>query len=161
HGEAVQLKGISSMWLNWDPVGYAVSRDGMRFMRDEWNISVFRIAMGVEADPGEGAYLEEPETNEQKVRTIVENAIELGVYVIIDWHDHDAEAHQAEAEAFFARMAEDYGDAPNVLYETYNEPLGVSWSSVLKPYHQAIISVIRERDPDNIIILGTPNWSQD
>src|SRR5690606_40194832 len=102
HGEAVQLKGISSMWLNWDPVGYAVSRDGMRFMRDEWNISVFRIAMGVEADPGEGAYLEEPETNEQKVRTIVENAIELGVYVIIDWHDHDAEAHQAEAEAFFA-----------------------------------------------------------
>src|SRR5690606_28843397 len=105
--------------------------------------------------------LEEPEANEKKVRAIVENAIALGVYVIIDWHDHDAEAHQAEAEAFFARMAEDYGDAPNVLYETYNEPLGVSWSSVLKPYHQAIISVIRERDPDNIIILGTPNWSQD
>src|SRR5690606_806857 len=65
------------------------------------------------------------------------------------------------AQAFFDEISQEYGDVPNVLYELYNEPLDVSWSSVLKPYHQALIDVIRDNDPDNVIIAGTPNWSQD
>jgi hypothetical protein len=32
---------------------------------------------------------------------------------------------------------------------------------VLKPYHTAVSGAIRAQDPDNEIILGTPNWSQD
>jgi endoglucanase len=43
----------------------------------------------------------------------------------------------------------------------YNEPLDISWGSVLKPYHEALIATIRQRDSDNVIILGTPKWSQD
>jgi endoglucanase len=31
---------------------------------------------------------------------------------------------------------------------------------VLKPYHEAVIDSIREHDPDNIVIVGTRNWSQ-
>lgn len=157
-GTPVRLNGPSSMWLNWDDANYATNIDGLRFMRDEWGLEIFRIAMGITPM---GAYLEDPETNKTKVRTIVENAIELGVYVIIDWHDHDAEDHQTEAQAFFSEMAEAYGEHPNVLYEVYNEPLDVSWSGVLKPYHEALVGTIRERDADNVIILGTPNWSQD
>ena len=57
-------------------------------------------------------------------------------------------------------MARRYGNSPNVLYETYNEPLDVSWDKVLKPYHEAVIDSIREHDPDNIVIVGTRNWSQ-
>jgi endoglucanase len=36
----------------------------------------------------------------------------------------------------------------------------VSWSNTIKPYHQALVSTIREYDPDNLIVLGTANWSQ-
>jgi endoglucanase len=36
----------------------------------------------------------------------------------------------------------------------------VSWSKVLKPYHTAVIDTIRKYDPDNLIVCGTPNWSQ-
>ncbi len=157
-GNVVQLKGASSMWLNWEPTGYAESLQGVRFMRDEWGLQIIRAAMGVEED---GAYLENPDKARQQVSTIVENAIELGIYVLIDWHDHAAELHQDEALEFFSDMAELYGDVPNVLYETYNEPLAVSWGSTLKPYHEAVTQAIRQHDPDNIIILGTPNWSQD
>ena len=57
-------------------------------------------------------------------------------------------------------MARRYGNTPNVLYEPYNEPLDVSWEKVLKPYHEAVIDSIREHDPDNIVIVGTRNWSQ-
>ncbi len=157
-GDLVQLKGVSSMWLNWENDGYAESLASLEYVRDEWHLSVIRAAMGI--TPG-GAYLSNPEHAEAQVRTIVENAIAAGVYVIIDWHDHNAHEYQAEAEAFFSKMAEDYGDYPNVMYETYNEPLDVSWHTTLKPYHEAVVGKIREHDPDNIVILGTSNWSQD
>ena len=160
-GEPVQLKGTSSMWLNWDGGDYATNKNGLQYMRDHWNMSVFRAAMGVDPGPGQGGYLEAPEENEEKIHTIVQNAIDLGVYVVIDWHDHHAEDHQAEAEEFFATMAETYKDVPNVLYEVYNEPLRVSWRNVLKPYHEALVSTIRAIDPHNVIILGTGSWSQD
>src|SRR4028118_79713 len=58
-------------------------------------------------------------------------------------------------------MAQRYGNTPNVIYETWNEPLNYSWSGIIKPYHQAVIGSIRQHDPDNIIICGTRNWSQE
>src|SRR5690606_417905 len=134
-GEVVQLKGVSSMWLNWEDDGYAEDLDGLKYMRDEWGLTLIRAAMGVEPA---GAYLENPDKARRQGETIVDNAIETGVYVIIDWHDHEATAHQSEAQAFFSEMAEKYGDTPNVLYEVFNEPLDLSWASQLKPYHEAL-----------------------
>ena len=95
-----------------------------------------------------------------QVTTIVENAIDAGVYVIIDWHDHTAHEHQDQAVEFFSAMAEKYGEFPNVIYETFNEPQQISWGAELKPYHEAVVAAIRRHDPDNIVILGTPTWSQ-
>lgn len=158
HGKIVQLKGVSSMWLNWDPTGYAESLESLRYMRDNWGLSLIRAAMGIDA---EGAYLEDPEHARAQVETIIHNALRLGVYVLVDWHDHAAEEHQSEAQAFFDQLAQTYGHVPNLLYEVYNEPLDVSWDATLKPYHEALRDTIRAHDPDNIIILGTPNWSQD
>jgi len=165
-GAVVQLKGPSSMWLNWEEDGYAESLEGLRFMRDDWNASLVRAAMGITTtDPYDADYLAQPEEALGRVRAIVDHAIELGIYVIIDWHDHDAHTRQDEAIEFFTMMAEEYGDTPNVLYEVFNEPLsptgdGHTWDGVLKPYHEALVAAIRAVDPDNVIILGTPNWSQ-
>jgi endoglucanase len=155
-GSPVQLKGVSTMWLNWESA-YADSKAGLRWARDNWGLRVVRAAMGVEPT---GAYLENPNLMLAQVRNVVHNAIDLGVYVIIDWHDHHGEMHQAQAVEFFSNMAQEFGEYPNVFYEVYNEPMQVDWSSVLKPYHEAVSAAIRQYDPDNIIILGTPTWSQ-
>lgn len=37
----------------------------------------------------------------------------------------------------------------------------LGWSGTIKPYAQAVISAIRAIDPDNLIVVGTPTWSQD
>jgi hypothetical protein len=80
----------------------------------------------------------------------------------VDWHDHEAQDHTAQAKAFFTSIAETYGTLPNILYETYNEPLDTaSWPDDVKPYHEEVVATIRDIDPDNVIILGSPNWSQD
>jgi endoglucanase len=155
-GMAVQLRGISTMWLNWED-RYSSSKAGLAWMRDNWNITVFRAAMGVEP---EGAYLENPEKALSHLRTVVRNAIDLGVYVLIDWHDHHAHLNEARAIEFFSQISREFGQFPHVLYETFNEPEQVDWSTEIKPYHEAVVPAIRAQDPDNVIILGTRQWSQ-
>jgi aryl-phospho-beta-D-glucosidase BglC (GH1 family) len=59
-------------------------------------------------------------------------------------------------------MARKYGAHPNVMYEIFNEPTtGLTWVRDVKPYAEKVIAAIRAIDPDNLIIVGTPNWSQD
>ncbi|HEY3667667.1 MAG TPA: glycoside hydrolase family 5 protein [Polyangiaceae bacterium] len=156
--EKVQLKGLSSMWLNWEDDGFAESLTGLEWLRNNWHLSVIRAAMGVEPD---GAYLSDPERAKAQLEQVVDNAVAAGVYVIIDWHDHHATDHQPQAVAFFADIAAKYAGVPNVLYEPFNEPLKLDWSTQLKPYHEAVVAAIRRIEPDSVIILGTPNWSQD
>ena len=101
---------------------------------------------------------------QSKVEQIMRNAIELGVYVIVDWHTEDAVKQQAQAVQFFGALAKKYAAYPNVIWETYNEPAGpgnarYTWDQI-KPYHEAVVAAIRAVDPDNLIVLGTPVYSQ-
>ncbi len=114
--------------------------------------------MGIE-DPG--GYLENKASEKAKIFTVIDAAIEEGLYVIVDWHSHHAEDYTDEAVLFFAEVAQKYGDLPNIIYETYNEPLDTaSWNETIKPYHETVIAEIRKHDPDNVIIAGTRSWSQ-
>jgi endoglucanase len=49
--------------------------------------------------------------------------------------------------------------SPHIIYEIWNEPNGVNWTTV-KAYAEEVIDVIRQNDPSNIIVVGTPTWSQ-
>ncbi len=155
NGEVTQLKGVSTQWLNWEQA-YSTSKSAMLWMRDNWALSLFRLANGVENN---GGYLEVPAERLEMVEQIIENAIENEVYVIVDWHTHEPE-HVDEAKAFFAHIASTYGDEPNIIYEIFNEPLQLDWSTELKPYHEEVIAEIRAHDPDNLIVAGTPQWDQ-
>ncbi len=157
HGAPFQLKGVSSQWLEWESQHYPESKSGLAFMRDNWKVSVIRAAMGADAD--KSGYLAKPADIKKQVETMIRNAIELGVYVIVDWHTEQAVIQQDASVAFFTEMATKYGAYPNVIWEPYNEPMGYSWSQI-KVYHEAVVKAIRAVDPDNLIVLGTPNYSQ-
>ncbi|HEX9934247.1 MAG TPA: cellulase family glycosylhydrolase [bacterium] len=154
-GRPVTLRGMSLYWSQWK--GKYYNADCIKWLRDDWKCTVVRAAMAVE----NGGYLTNPAAEESKITTVVQECIDLGMYVIIDWHDHNAHLHQNAAAAFFKKMAQLYGEFPNVIYEIYNEPEQVSWGSVVKPYSEAVIGEIRAVDPDNVIIMGTPSWCQD
>jgi aryl-phospho-beta-D-glucosidase BglC (GH1 family) len=129
----------------------------VRWLRQDWRIEIVRAAMGVEMD----GYLANPEREKARVIAVVDAAIAADIYVIIDWHDHHAERHSREAVAFFTEMARRYGRQPHGIYEIFNEPTDVSWKDVVKPYALEVIAAIRAIDPDNLIVVGTPHWSQD
>nr|QCD26741.1 cellulase GH5 [Flavobacterium sp. AUG42] len=159
NNKPVSFAGNSYFWSNtgWGAEKY-YNADVVKFLNDNWGTTIIRAAMGVEDS---GGYISNPTENKNRVKTVVNAAIAEGMYVIIDWHSHHAEDNQAAAIAFFKEMAQTYGNNPNVIYEIYNEPLQVSWSNTIKPYAEAVISEIRKIDPDNLIIVGTPTWSQD
>jgi endoglucanase len=155
NGEPVQLRGMSLFWSQW--IGKYYNTQTVKWLKDDWHCNIIRVAMGVEG----GGYLNNPEMEKTKVIDVVDAAISEGIYVIIDWHDHHAFNNTRKAKEFFAQMAQKYGDKPNVIYEIFNEPEQVSWADKVKPYHEAVIDTIRLYDADNLIICGTPTWSQD
>src|SRR5690606_30628435 len=73
-GVAVQLRGPSSMWLNWERTGYASNRELISLFRDDWDASIVRAAMGVEANSGP-TYLASPASAVSDLRAVVDNAI--------------------------------------------------------------------------------------
>jgi endoglucanase len=158
NGRIVQLRGMSSYALQY--AGRYANEDVLRWLRDDWNIQIWRAAMYLR----EGGYASDRGVKRYVVSS-VEAAINLGIYVIIDWHVHSDQnplTYKDLAIEFFDEMAQKYGSYPNVIYEICNEPngTGVTWPRAVKPYAEEIIPVIRKHDPDNIIIVGTPNWSQ-
>lgn len=154
YGNAVVLRGVSFGWHNWWPRFYNPS--AVKWLKEDWGCTVVRAAMGVE--PG-GGYLEKPEWSKEKIKAVVDGAINADIYVIIDWHSHNIKLK--EAKEFFTEMAKTYGEKPHVIYEIFNEPdEDETWGDV-KAYANEIISTIRAIDPDNIILVGTPRWDQD
>jgi endoglucanase len=112
--------------------------------------------MGIEM----GGYLQDPSGQKALVKTVVDAAIQEGVYVIIDWHDHNAHLHERQAVEFFSEMAETYKDTPNVIFELYNEPIGTPWPQI-KRYAEKVTAAIRAKGAEQLVVVGTPTWSQD
>ena len=159
NGAVVSFAGNSLFWSNngWGGERF-YNPSVVSWIKSDWNATIVRAAMGVEEN---GGYISNP-SNKQKVITVVDAAIEQGLYVIIDWHSHHAEDYQNEAIAFFQEMANRYKAYDNIIYEIYNEPLNnTSWPNTIKPYSEAVIAAIRAIDPSNLIIVGSPTWSQD
>jgi endoglucanase len=149
----VILHGMSFGWHNWWPRFY--NAGVVNELVTNWNCTVIRAAMGVEPD---GGYLKNRTRSLELITNVVDACIKENVYVIIDWHDHDI--HEKDAVEFFSLMSKKYGSSPHVIYEIFNEPDHEKWSEV-KAYSEAVIKAIRANDPDNIILVGSPHWSQD
>ncbi len=172
-GTPVQLKGISTHGPMWFQGCYNTSSlDAIAYT---WNADVFRIAMYlVEANGvNGGAYLSNPTKWKTWIDGMVDEAGKRGIYCLIDWHvldDGDPMANIDAAKDFWDYMSKKHGGKSHVLYEICNEPnerykygananeKDVNWPRI-KQYAETIIPIIRKNDPQTIIIVGTPYWS--
>ena len=152
-GNAIALHGASFGWSCFHPRFY--TEGAIKWLKEDWNCTVLRAAMGVEPKDG---YLEDKQTSEALITAVVDAAIKADLYVIIDWHSHYIRTEGAVD--FFDRMSKKYNKYPHVIYEIFNEPERIEWSEV-KAYSEKLIKTIRTNDPDNIILVGCPHWDQD
>lgn len=162
-GSKYQLKGVSTHGITWFP-NY-VNKDAFQSIRDDWDANLVRLAMYTDTGDSNGYC---SGGDKDSIRGLVDAGVtaatELGMYVIIDWHilnDNNPNSHIDDAKEFFDDVSAKYSSNHNVIYEICNEPNGgTSWSDI-KSYAEIIIPVIRKNDKNAIIIVGTPNWSQD
>lgn len=170
-GQPVTLRGVSSHGINWD-VGYPfISYNSLKTLRDSYGVNAVRLAMYTTEYYG---YCDKAGANvsQEQVQRVLKSRIDVGVkaasslgmYVIIDWHilnDLTPNKYKTQAIAFFKEMASKYAKYNNVIFEICNEPNGgTSWAEI-KSYANSVIPVIRAYNKNSIIIVGTPNWSQD
>ncbi len=159
NGNPVVLRGVSLFWSGYSEGAPFYNAATIKWLRDDWCVDVVRASMSVET--GNTNYVGNPGAEYAKIKTVIDACIANGLYVVVDFHSHNANNYKAQANQFFTDIATAYGNTPNVLYEPFNEPVTQSWSGVVKPYLNEIIQTIRAKDPDNIIICGTTNFSQD
>ena len=138
-----------------------VSYDSIKKERDILNANAVRMAMYTDEYNG---YTTGGDTSKLKYRVDkgVQCATSLGMYAIVDWHilNKNPKDYVQQAKEFFEYVSKRYAENDHVLYEICNEPSGGIWSDT-KSYAEQIIPIIRANDPDAIIIVGTPTWSQD
>ena len=144
----VQLKGMSLFWSQWSTAFYNAKT--IQYLAKTIQCTVVRAAIG--------DYL--INDRHEQITTVIDAAIANNIYVIIDWHAHDAVDHKNEVREFFISMATKYKNVANVIFEIYNEPENQSWSEI-KTYAETIIHGIRQTGANHLIIVGTSTWCQD
>ncbi len=170
-GDKVSLMGPSLHWSYAAPTWW--SRKTVNYLVDQYHIQIIRLPVTIA--PGsnggqnrvekpsdiitEDCYYWHPEETKQMVDEVVKAAIENDIYVIIDFHEHYAQDWTDLAKEFFTYFSTKWGNYPNVMYEIYNEPFCDNGTVV--NYAKQVIPVIRAIDPDNIIIVGSAQYSRE
>ncbi|SHL04367.1 glycoside hydrolase family 5 protein [Fibrobacter sp. UWEL] len=174
-GAEVQVRGMSLYWSLLPEAVEFWSEEGVASMVKDMNVQIVRAAMATTSEDWWGCkdltkscgddkskhitgYASDPSYQTNLMKTVVEAAIKNDIYVIIDWHSHQAHEEVANAKKFFGEMAQAYGQYDHVIFELFNEPKEVSWSTV-KGYADQIVPVIRQYS-DNLILVGNPKWDQ-
>lgn len=160
-GDPVQLRGVSTHGLAWYP--QYVNQEFFNELRQVWGANVVRLALYSAEEGGYATDASRTELNELVLKG-VEYASKADMYAVVDWHvlsDGNPWTNEWAAVEFFRTISRELAGSDNVIYEICNEPNGdVTWADV-KSYAVEIIPVIRANDPDAVIVVGTPTWSQD
>jgi hypothetical protein len=94
------------------------------------------------------------------LRPAVDYCKSKGLYVIIDWHYiANTGDHVASTSAFWEYIAPRFAGDSHVIFELFNEPTDSSWP-VVKANMQTWIDIVRTYAPNNLILVGGPNWCQ-
>lgn len=168
-GAPVTLRGMSLFWHYHNGGKAFWNAEVIKNVMVDWHCTVFRAPIGVDdfttkdgAHSVKGA-LSDSALAYEYIRRVANAAINVGAYVIIDWHAEGWKGGDQgfvnATKTFLGRLAKEYGNTPNIIWEIYNEPgAGTSWGSIA-PYAKSIIEEIRKYSK-NIILVGNGDWDQ-
>lgn len=155
YGKPIQLRGMSTHGLQW--YSQCVKTASLDALAGDWNADVLRISMYIQ----EGGYETDPRRFTDMVHGYIEEATRRGMYALVDWHQltpGDPNANLARAKTFFTEIADRHKDKNNIIYDIANEPNNVSWAGI-KSYAEQMIPVIRAKDADGVVFVGTHGWA--
>ena len=179
NGNNVVLRGVSMIdvgaveeWYGGaiNLVDRLTNQDDTNGNSPGWFTKVIRIPVYPQDSPDfNSPFKFNPDNNDfydNLLRPVVDYCAEKNVYAVIDWHyitnTYDKVDQTSE---FWAYMAQRFADDNHVIFELFNEPVNTggsdtdNWLSV-RDDMQTWIDIVRTYAPHNLILVGTPRWSQ-
>ncbi len=170
------FKGPSLFWSSGDGSSF-YSPIVVDWFVDNMQIGIIRAAMGIQyykenTEPLNAVgtvhgYYYDPAAQKKMIKAIIDAAIINDIYVIVDWHSHNAHQNTEPslARAFFTEIANEYQGIPNIIWEVYNEPVGNQNSdnglaSQITTYSNNIINDLRNAGNNNLVLIGSRYYSQ-
>ena len=155
YNKPIQLRGMSTHGIQW--YANCIKTASLDALATDWNADILRISMYVQ----EGGYETNPRKFTDLVHGYIEEATKRGMYALVDWHQldpGDPNANLAMAKTFFTEIADRHKSKTNIIYDIANEPNNVSWAGI-KSYAEQMIPVIRAKDSDGVVFVGTHGWA--
>jgi hypothetical protein len=164
----VLLKGPSLYWSDGTGSGF-YNLETVDFFVDNMQIGVIRAAMAIryykdgtgeiKTTGGTWGHYFDATTQENLIRKVIDAAILNDIYVIVDWHSHNAHDETTRATDFFKKMANEYKDVPNIIWEVYNEPVNASLAQITS-HSKTIVNALRGLGNKNLVLVGSPSYSK-
>lgn len=160
-----RLKGINRSGLQHKN-GLALAGFGsdpareLQAWRDLWKTVVVRLPIGQ-------TYYLYYEGYRHDLGAVVDAARRLGLYLILELHGYDADHLNEEqpdpksTPGFWAQLARRFGGETHVLFDIWNEPHGVPWST-WKGNAELIVKAIRDAGAaDTLVLVGGLDYAYD
>ena len=160
-----RLKGINRSGLQ-HKIGLQMAGFGgdpateLQQWRDLWKTVVIRL-------PIAQTYYLYYDSYRQDLGAIVAAAKALGIYVILELHGYDAanlnaaQPDPASTPMFWGQIAQRFGSETHVLFDIWNEPHDVPWST-WKGNAELIIRAIRAAGAsDTLVVVGGLDYAYD
>lgn len=101
----------------------------------------------------------------RRVKTVVRQAQNYGLGVIIDVHHYEALMEDVPGQtprfmAIWQQIATEFKDAPaNVYFEVLNEPITPMTMAQANALYAQVVPLIRRTNPKRALIMGGDNWN--
>jgi endoglucanase len=99
-----------------------------------------------------------------RIKQVVDSALNNGLYAIINMHHHDVLVQNPDAQkdrflAQWKQISEFFSDYPDsLLFEILNEPHGNLTAAKWNVFLNDALTTIREDNPERIVLIGTAEW---
>lgn len=169
------FRGVNRPSLEWSKTGEGFSPEDFQEMA-VWNANIVRIPLN------QAYLLTEVVAREYETRVaeVVGWARDAGLHVILDLHraplvggevNEQQDMTNEDSLTFWEEIASTYKDDPEVSFELYNEPRGITWTQWRDGgTHsdgwtivgmQRLYDAIRATGAHNLILVGGLNWAYD
>jgi len=165
-GYVVQLKGFA----------IAGAYPGMtqaliQHFKNDWNITVLRLPLLTNENSGTICWtvgnIAINSSNEAYLAaadSVLKWCEENHIYVLFDgWHEGgqgQTVAHFSSTVAAWSIMANRYKNQDHIMWEIFNEPHDVAWTTWVPMANQLIDTIVKYNPVSKVIVAGTANWCQ-
>ena len=150
-GNTVRLTGANVVSLDWQSTGDHVLESIAQSM-DVWQANMVRLPLN------QGYWINNTNNYRNQVAAAVNAVASRDKYVMLDLHGYGQP--DANSTVFWQSVASTYANNPSVLFDLFNEPHGISWST-WQSSMQGLLNTVRNTGANNIVVAGGLDWGFD